>query len=76
MSSRSSAPTGLGLAGREDSWNYRSDTMWFPVMSSNEIVFACGIEHPTLSAGRAVGLLLEAIGPDAVRRMIDGFEAA
>jgi hypothetical protein len=66
---------GLGLAGREDSWNYRSDTKWFSVFSANEIVFATGIDHPTLSAERAVGLLIETLGADAVRRMLDGFEA-
>jgi hypothetical protein len=60
----------LGMAGREDSWNYASDEKWFGTLSANELIFACGEEHPTLSAQRALGLLVEEFGPQRVTEMI------
>ena len=61
----------LGMVGREDSWNYANDAEWFSVLSANEIVFACDEEEgPTLSAQRALGLLIEQFGPERVTSMI------
>ncbi len=60
----------LGMAEREESWNYANDSKWFSVLSANEVVFACGEEHPTLSAHRALGLLVEQFGPGVVTQMV------
>jgi hypothetical protein len=72
MTSRSEPQTDsrLGMAGREDSWNYANDEKWFGVCSANELVFACGEEHPTLSAQRALGLLVESFGPAVIAEMV------
>jgi hypothetical protein len=67
-------PAGLGLVGREDSWNYENDTRWFFTHSANEVVFACGENHPTLSFKRALGMMIEGVGAEMLIEQLRRFD--